>query len=66
MSTLFGLSRLRARALNCSSVNWGKGRAEAEAIINIMRDKEAILIQEIQIRATMETRKKLDKTDYAE
>jgi len=31
-----------------------------------MRDKEAILIQEIQIRATMETRKKLDKTDYAE
>ena len=32
----------------------GKGRAEAEAIINIMRDKEAILIQEIQIRATME------------
>ena len=63
---MFGLSRLRARALNCSSVNWGKGRAEAEAIINIMRDKEAILIQEIQIRATMETRKKLDKTDYAE
>ena len=31
MKTLFGSSRLRALALNCSSVSWGKGKAEVEA-----------------------------------
>ena len=58
INTLFGSSRLRARALNCSSVNWGKGRAEAE-VMNKMRkeEEETILTQEILFRAT---------TDYQE
>ena len=59
ISTLFGSSRLRARALNCSSVNWGKGRAEAEAMSKMRKEEEeeTILTQEILFRAT---------TDYQE
>ena len=51
MKTLLGSSRLRALALNCSSVSWGKGRAEVEAM-NKTRSKveEVILTKEISNR----------------
>ena len=55
INTLFGSSRLRARALNCSSVNWGKGRAEVEAMNMTRREEEeTILTQEIVFRAAMD------------
>ena len=56
MSTLFGSSRLRARALNCSLVNWGKGRAEVEAMNKTRKEEEeTILTQEILIREQLRT-----------
>ena len=51
MKTLLGSSRLRALALNCSSVSWGKGREEVEAMNNIRREvEEVILTKEISNR----------------
>ena len=57
MSTLFGSSRLRARALNCSSVNWGKGRAEEEAMNKTRKEEEeeTILTREILFREQLWT-----------
>ena len=53
--TLFGSSRLRARALNCSSVNWGKGRAEAEVMKMTRREEETILTHEILFKVTIDS-----------
>ena len=51
MKTLLGSSRLRALALNCSSVSWGKGRAEVEAMNKTRREvQEVILTKEISNR----------------
>ena len=51
MKTLFGSSRLRALALNCSSVSWGKGKAEVEAMNKTRREvEEVILTKEISNR----------------
>ena len=51
MKTLLGSSRLRARALNCSSVSWGKGKAEVEAMNKTRREvDEVILTVEISNR----------------
>ena len=51
MKTLLGSSRLRARALNCSSVSWGKGKAEVEAMNKTRREvDEVILTKEISNR----------------
>ena len=51
MKTLLGSSRLRARALNCSSVSWGKGKAEVEAMNNTRSEvDEVILTKEISNR----------------
>ena len=51
MKTLFGSSRLRALALNCSSVSWGKGKAEVEAMNKTRREvDEVILTVEISNR----------------
>ena len=51
MKTLLGSSRLRALALNCSSVSWGKGRAEVEAMNNTRSEvEEVILTKEISNR----------------
>ena len=51
MKTLFGSSRLRALALNCSSVSWGKGKAEVEAMNNTRSEvEEVILTKEISDR----------------
>jgi len=53
--TLLGSSRLRARALNCSSVNWGKGRAEAEVMKMTRREEETILTHEILFKVTIDS-----------
>ena len=51
MKTLLGSSRLRALALNCSSVSWGKGKAEVEAMNNTRSEvEEVILTKEISNR----------------
>ena len=51
MKTLLGSSRLRALALNCSSVSWGKGREEVEAMNKTRREvDEVILTKEISNR----------------
>ena len=51
MKTLLGSSRLRALALNCSSVSWGKGKAEVEAMNKTRREvDEVILTKEISDR----------------
>ena len=51
MKTLLGSSRLRALALNCSSVSWGKGKAEVEAMNKTRREvDEVILTKEISNR----------------
>ena len=51
MKTLLGSSRLRALALNCSSVSWGKGREEVEAMNKTRREvEEVILTKEISDR----------------
>ena len=51
MKTLLGSSRLRARALNCSSVSWGKGREEVEAMNKTRSEvEEVILTKEISNR----------------
>ena len=42
MKTLLGSSRLRALALNCSSVSWGKGKAEVEAMNKTRREVEEV------------------------
>ena len=48
---MLGSSRLRARALNCSSVSWGKGREEVEAMNKTRREvEEVILTKEISNR----------------
>ena len=51
MKTLLGSSRLRALALNCSSVSWGKGKEEVEAMNKTRSEvEEVILTKEISNR----------------
>ena len=44
MKTLLGSSRLRALALNCSSVSWGKGKAEVEAMNKTRSEVEEVIL----------------------